>query len=335
VPLRLGAKHRDINQPEQEPDMPSIFVNIAAYRDPECLLTIHDLLDKARWPERIIFGAILQTRPEDEFAFYSTKFNAIYLDAQTSKGACWARHLGYTLYRGEEYVLQIDSHMRFAEHWDEKMLAELAACPSEKPMLTTYAAEYTPPDLLRPQAPTIIVAQCFDLDRIVATGMEISMLPTSEPRPTALVSGHFMFAWAQWIRDVPYDPYLYFWGEEITMAVRLWTHGWDLFSPSYNLIWHQYGRVGRGGIGMTTFNGLASTPHHLHAHAICWECPVTMLQSQKITDLGQSDPWPNMSNSQASILSRRLSRRARAMAGAASCSALRQSSQPRLAILCD
>jgi hypothetical protein len=44
---------------------------------------------------------------------------------------------------------------------------------------------------------------------------------------------------------VPYDPYLYFHGEEITLAVRLWTHGWDLYGPSKPIVWHHYGREGR------------------------------------------------------------------------------------------
>ena len=27
----------------------------------------------------------------------------------------WARHLAFSLWRGEEYVLQIDSHMRYGD----------------------------------------------------------------------------------------------------------------------------------------------------------------------------------------------------------------------------
>jgi hypothetical protein len=39
---------------------------------------------------------------------------------------------------------------------------------------------------------------------------------------------------------VPYDPYLYFQGEEITLAVRLYTQGWDVFTPSDVLAYHDY-----------------------------------------------------------------------------------------------
>jgi hypothetical protein len=42
------------------------------------------------------------------------------------------------------------------------------------------------------------------------------------------------------VSEVPYDPHIYFHGEEITLAVRLWTHGYDLYSPDRHVIWHDY-----------------------------------------------------------------------------------------------
>ncbi len=42
------------------------------------------------------------------------------------------------------------------------------------------------------------------------------------------------------IQEVPYDPHLYFLGEEISLAVRLWTHGWDLFNPNRVVAYHNY-----------------------------------------------------------------------------------------------
>ena len=39
---------------------PTIFVNIASYRDPECFATVTDLLAKARHPEAITVGLVSQ-----------------------------------------------------------------------------------------------------------------------------------------------------------------------------------------------------------------------------------------------------------------------------------
>jgi hypothetical protein len=52
------------------------------------------------------------------------------------------------LYAGEEYTLQIDSHMRFTRHWDEtliRMLRQLVdECGIPKPILTAYPHGYEP-----------------------------------------------------------------------------------------------------------------------------------------------------------------------------------------------
>jgi hypothetical protein len=49
----------------------------------------------------------------------------------------------------------------------------------------------------------------------------------------------FLFGSLAWIHEVPYDPHLYFYGEEQTLAVRL-TNAWDFYGPKEVLIWHQY-----------------------------------------------------------------------------------------------
>ena len=37
-----------------------------------------------------------------------------------------------------------------------------------------------------------------------------------------------------WMMQVPYDPHLpfLFFGEEMMMLARMWTHGWDVFAPT-------------------------------------------------------------------------------------------------------
>lgn len=48
-----------------------------------------------------------------------------------------------------------------------------------------------------------------------------------------------MFTVGRFVEDVPYDPELYFYGEEVTLAVRAFTHGYDLFHPGTHIMWHQ------------------------------------------------------------------------------------------------
>jgi hypothetical protein len=46
------------------------------------------------------------------------------------------------------------------------------------------------------------------------------------------------------LTEVPYDPDLphLFQGEEILYSARLWTSGYDFFTPTKNVVFHQYGR---------------------------------------------------------------------------------------------
>ncbi len=54
--------------------------------------------------------------------------------------------LAQKLWAGEEYYLQIDSHMRFAPGWDEQLIHWLAACEQQaqfgKAVLSTYPPDF-------------------------------------------------------------------------------------------------------------------------------------------------------------------------------------------------
>ena len=54
----------------------------------------------------------------------------------------------------------------------------------------------------------------------------------------------FSFGSGDQIREVPYDPYCdyVFMGEEISMAARLYTHGYDLYHPQKMVVFHMWER---------------------------------------------------------------------------------------------
>ena len=64
------------------------------------------------------------------------------------------------------------------------------------------------------------------------------------PLPQGWAAAGFLFARGELLSEVPFDPYLdyVFDGEEITYSIRMWTHGWDIFSPNENILYHYYGR---------------------------------------------------------------------------------------------
>lgn len=226
---------------------PSIFVNIASYRDTECQWTVRDLFEKAKHPDRIFVGICWQFDPEfDQDCFKvedrPDQVRKVEFHAKESRGVCWARHQVQKLWNGEAFTLQIDSHMRFVAGWDEILLEMYRSCPTKRAVLSTYPVAYVPPDKL--SAPAIVTILPREFDGLGMLKFKSSTTPPerapSRPAPTPYIAAGFLFAPAATIEEVPYDPYIYFDGEEITLAARLWTHGWDLFTPNRHLIHHDY-----------------------------------------------------------------------------------------------
>jgi hypothetical protein len=155
-------------------------------------------------------------------------------------------------YDNEDYTLQIDSHMRFAPNWDEiliNMLKTLKAKGIKKPMLTSYVPSYDPENdpAGRVQEPWQMVYDRFTPEGVVLFLPEIipSWRILNEPVRARFYSGHFCFTIGEFARDVQHDPEFYFHGEEISITVRAFTHGYDLFHPHRVVIWHEYTRKGR------------------------------------------------------------------------------------------
>jgi hypothetical protein len=232
---------------------PLIFIQIAAYRDPELLPTIQDCLANARWPDDLRFGICWQTDEADRCLapfFGDPRFRIDRVRWPEARGLCWARARIQRLYQGEDYTLQLDSHHRFAPHWDEALLAMLAQTDSRRPILTSYAGMYDP---AREGGKRLN----FDPFKMVADKFTPSGTIMFRPHSIAgwqdlrrpvrarFVSGHFFFTLGRHCEDYKYDPNLYFAGDEISLSIRSYTLGYDLFHPHRCLIWHEYTRAGR------------------------------------------------------------------------------------------
>lgn len=230
----------------------TIFVQIASYRDPELIPTIKDMLSKATNPNNLRFGICWQydeTEPieifDNDARFKIAKYH--YTDSQ---GLGWARAITNSLYTGEQYTLQIDSHHRFVQGWDEIVLEDFkqALAATDKPIITTYCAPFDPTQdksTWNP-VPCLMSQYEFSSDKLL-----MSMpwyLQDYKKRNKIIhartISGHFYFTWGKFIKDVPYDPDIYFGGytEETTLSLRAFTHGYDFYSPYRTVMWHEYTR---------------------------------------------------------------------------------------------
>ncbi len=237
--------------------LPTIYVQIASYRDPELKNTLRDLLENASRPNNLRIGIAWQHSPYEEFDDITeykndSRFDIIDIDYRDAKGPCNARHLLNTHYKNETYTLQLDSHHRFSKDWDVQlidMLESLRSPTCKKPLLSSYLPSFNPATdpTERLEAPWIM-----EFDRFAPEG-PVHFLPhtiddykqLTAPRPARFISAHFIFTDGKFCKEVKYDPTYYFHGEEINLSVRAYMAGYDLFAPHKSIIWHEYTRNGK------------------------------------------------------------------------------------------
>ncbi|KAL4430803.1 hypothetical protein ABPG75_006059 [Micractinium tetrahymenae] len=241
-----------------------VFVSIPAYRDSEAQWTMADLFAKAAHPERVRVGIVWQVELPGDAEFmrlagdqrWLAQVRQVVLPAGEATGPCKARALAQQLWEGEEFHLQIDSHMRFAPEWDAALLRMLrqaeAAAGHPRVVLSTYPPGYEgegpaaalPPDSL----PTVLCASQFgEPDGLLRIRGRKLREPLAAPAPALFWAAGFSFSRAQLIQEVPYPrslPGLFF-GEELLQLQRMWCAGWDVYTPPTAVAFHLWSRKHR------------------------------------------------------------------------------------------
>ncbi|TKC89369.1 hypothetical protein FAZ69_10500 [Trinickia terrae] len=250
----------------------SIFIQIASYRDVQLVPTLVDLIQKSTRPEMLRIVVCWQHARQETLAefwrrgFSSWRFETpgdwqihsmnhggatlelIDVPHLKSQGVCWARNLIQQQYKGERYTLQLDSHHRFVLGWDRLLIDMLNSLRTESPnpILTTYLPPFDPendPDA-RKTVPTIMRFYRFDEAGAVIcrSGPVPNFEKCERPVPARFYSAHFAFADGHFVEEIPHDPSFFFHGEEISIAARAFTRGYDLYHPHRLVAWHEYKR---------------------------------------------------------------------------------------------
>ncbi len=225
--------------------MKTIFVSIPNYRDSEINPTISSLLTNADNSNRVRIGVLSQINKQTDnncIALTDSKVDQIIIPYNEAKGCSWARSvIQKELMGNEDYYFQIDSHSRFVKGWDTKLI-ELLDSIGPNAALSTYPAGYDLPDRLQEQR--YIWLRCI---KTFKEGMpSLSSLAKSfndapvKPELNAFIAGGFYFTSMDVAKKVLCDPYIYFLGEEMMFAVRLYTHGVNVYTPNVPVMWHKY-----------------------------------------------------------------------------------------------
>ena len=257
----------------------TIFIVTASYRDPEVASTIARAFKRAAHPERIVVGVHAQNaegsqEPERdpiaglEQAGVTCPDHPVcdaVLDGRVrvsrqlwsrAEGPTVARHYAEKHYQNETYVMGVDSHCHFVRGWDNVQVDMFRRIGNDHAIITAYPASYGPAnqggDGSEPFEPPTTVPSigCIRRTRRVNVHNTISFkhdmstcsTPSDGPTRVAFFAAGFSFARGHRVLRVPYDwhtPYI-FDGEEISLGVRAWTWGYDLYQPDRNIIGHLY-----------------------------------------------------------------------------------------------
>ena len=230
---------------------PSIFVQLATYHDYELPRTILNAIENSSGETFIHFGVhncFYESNHiyiPDVTVVKNVKISLIESQAPENIGVGASRSIANKLYSGENYYLQVDSHSRFAKDWDLGLinkLKEYQECGIKKPLITAYPASYHYDDCLM---------EHIAVDYAV-TNISFHERPdfsdTMIPHQTAVeltssvtksVSAGFIFTIGDF-HKIAVNEKIAFWGEEITIAARAFTNGYDLVVPDKQYVFHLY-----------------------------------------------------------------------------------------------
>lgn len=259
----------------------SIFVSTASYRDENCATTLKEMFTKADHPERLYVGLVQQncvadcmtgvleggivesTEPDEdcyeEFCASpegrgrceaaDPHVRMLFVQEAESLGPAVARYFASKLWQGENYFMQIDSHSLFDAGWDTAFVRDIQATPSYPLSVLTHY----PPDTNNPRyglpahricgaefATSDIEQQIIRLSVSDQFETEVRTVPCYAP----FIGAGFVFAHSSFLSVAPFDPYVpwVFMGEEIQFSIRVWTWGYDIYSPTQNKMSHFYVR---------------------------------------------------------------------------------------------
>jgi hypothetical protein len=146
----------------------SIYLSLATYRDENCINTVTNAFGKAKNPDFLFIGLVQQNchsecmsgileggkvesvEPDQDCykAFCELEegkercergqVRLLDIDEPESLGPYAARFFASKMWYGEQWFMQTDAHMTFAQNWDAISVDMLQKAPSEKPVLSHY-----------------------------------------------------------------------------------------------------------------------------------------------------------------------------------------------------
>jgi len=283
----------------------TIFVSIISKSDSRCSNTVSNVLRSAANPERIRVAVVFRINPlskryapcdappipctsdpDQILCMYNANVDVYELNSELDAGAMFARHIGQRMYRGEYYALQVgvDAGIVFSDGWDEELIRQWEATNNEMAVITTYLSETRIRDGNRPINATpkryTICHATYEgdgrerrLEHTRSDQVEQTAPPdrTQTPMLQPFWSSELSFSRGHFVLQVPYDPQLCGLDEqdeEVSMALRAFSSGYDFYTPTQSAIFRtkvESSSQTDGGVGLCKANAKNKSRKRLYS----------------------------------------------------------------------
>jgi len=250
-------------------DERTIYFAIASYRDFQCRQTVESAFLRAKNPKRIRVGVVDQivhgedpgcdepmepcdTNPNQALCLYANQVDVFEMRADMSVGPVFARHIGHRLYRGEYYYTQSDAHVSYTQNWDADIIQQMEATHNDLAVLTTYLTDVQgsiEPETYKSLRNTRPIMCNTDYEG-GPQGQHLRHLSQPEripgihgsPQMEPYWAAGYSFSRGHFVVNVPYDLYqpMIFQGEEMSIGIRGFTVGYDMYAPERSVCFHHY-----------------------------------------------------------------------------------------------
>ena len=265
--------HRETVHPEREvaagglkpmapvmPAHPTTLVMASGFRDGErCGKTLAHAYKQARAPEHLTFAIVDQVGPGDVPCIewfcrlqkklhggvckYRDQVSVKTMDYRQAKGPVYARSYQTAMMKGEDFCLQIDAHSQFERGWDVLAREDWQLAGNEYAVISTYIHDIGAlgQSWARTNVPHVCLSQ-WGANGVVRNSQAAGADSLTKPKLNWAWCAGLSFMKCHGERAVPNDPELkqVFDGEEFSRAARLWTRGYDMYTPHTNYVYHDY-----------------------------------------------------------------------------------------------
>jgi [Skp1-protein]-hydroxyproline N-acetylglucosaminyltransferase len=188
--------------------------------------------------------------PKQALCMYNDRVDVFRMKADLSVGPVFARHIGHRIYRGEYYTTQSDAHVTYTQDWDADIISQMEATKNDMAVLTSYLTDVQ--DSIDENGKSLRDTRPIMCNTDYEGGQGQHLRHGSQPERVPSVVGTpqlepywaagYSFSRGHFVVNVPYDALqpMIFQGEEMSIGIRAFTIGYDMYAPERSVCFHHY-----------------------------------------------------------------------------------------------